>query len=285
MQIASSREELMRFTLKDSDVDGAARFFTAVRTGKAVTVQAILRAGVQVDMLIPSRLKMQFGEEQKTALMIAAEMGHQHVAKLLLKHNADPNIANSLNQTALDYAVQKNQLSVVELLLQAGADPNHPKRKKHFLLLDAVSPGVDWRIVKLLIIHGAEVNAKATAGLTALHVVACNGNTKVARLLLDEGADVNAMHVHYRGPLACAIQHHQAEMVDFLLERGADPAKQPEALGLAAWQGMLETVRTLLASGFDPNSRAWKGSTPLKHARYRKHYTVADELQAAGAKG
>jgi ankyrin repeat protein len=73
-------------------------------------------------------------------------------------------------------------------------------------------------------------------------------------------------------------------MADFLLKRGADPRRQPEALGLASKLGMLQTVRKLLAAGFDPNSRAWQGRTPLQHARNRKHRAVVAALLAAGAK-
>lgn len=70
---------------------------------------------------------------------------------------------------------------------------------------------------------------------------------------------------------------------DFLLKRGADPLKQPEALRLAAWEGMLQTVRILIAAGSDLNAPAWQGRTPLHHARRRKHRTVVAALLAAGA--
>ena len=73
--------------------------------------------------------------------------------------------------------------------------------------------------------------------------------------------------------------------MDFVLKRGADPRKQPEALGLAAKQGMLQAVRKLLAGGFDPNTRAWYGQTSLHHARKRKHRAVVKALLAAGGHG
>ena len=87
---------------------------------------------------------------------------------------------------------------------------------------------------------------------------------------------------HHGGPLPCAILHGRTKMVDFLLKRGADPRQQAEALGLAARLGMLQTVRKLLAAGFDPNSLAWQGRTPLHHARNGKHRKVGEVLLAAG---
>jgi ankyrin repeat protein len=152
-------------------------------------------------------------------------------------------------------------------------------------LRTAAAPYVDLKITKLLIAHGADVNAAANGGRTALQVAAYRGNLGVARLLLDAGADINAANCYHGGPLPCAILHRQTKMVDFLLKREADPRQQPEALGLAAKQGMLQTVRKLLAAGFDPNSRAWQSRTPLQHARNRKHRAVVEALLAAGAKG
>jgi uncharacterized protein len=181
--------------------------------------------------------------------------------------------------------VRSNQSIIVNFLLAAGADPNLCGQDKEFVLRDAASPNVDPKIAKLLIAHGADVNAAATGGRTALHVAAYRGNFAVAKLLLDAGADIDAANRDHGGPLACAILHRQSKMADDLLKRGADPRKQPEALGLAAWEGMLPLVKKLLAAGFDPNSRAWQGRTPLQHARNRKHRAVVDLLQQVGATG
>jgi ankyrin repeat protein len=46
-------------------------------------------------------------------------------------------------------------------------------------------------IVKLLLEHGADVNAK-TAYETALHLAAGEGHLEIVKLLLEHGADVNA---------------------------------------------------------------------------------------------
>jgi ankyrin repeat protein len=46
-------------------------------------------------------------------------------------------------------------------------------------------------IVKLLLEHGADVNAK-TAYETALHLAAEKGHLEIVKFLLEHGADVNA---------------------------------------------------------------------------------------------
>ena len=265
--------------------DDVTALFAAARTGKIAAVRACLLAGVKVDARMPSKLQKPLGPGRETALMIAAEKGHRPVVALLLKARADPNTIDEFRGTALRRAVIGNHTTTVAALLKAGADPNLRGHDKETVLRAAASPSVDPKITKLLIAHGADVDAAATHGRRALHIAAYRGNIAVAKLLLAAGADIDAANDDHGGPLACAIVHRQSKMVDFLLKRGADPLKQPEALGLAAWEGMLQTVRKLLAAGFDPNSPAWQGRTPLHHARNRKHRTVVATLLAAGAAG
>lgn len=267
---------------KTSKTRLVAEFFAAAKKGQALAVRECLRAGVAVDVRMPAYLKKKEDAPGRvTALMVAAGKGHRPVVALLLKEGADPNAVNEFKWSVLTYAVRAKQTAIVAQLLKAGADPNLRGYDRDIVLRDAAAPYIDPKITKLLIAQGADVNAAANGGGTALQVAAYRGNLAVARLLLDAGADINAANCYHGGPLPCAILHRQTKMVDFLLKRGADPRQQPEALGLAAKLGMLQTVRKLLAAGFDPNSRAWQGRTPLEHARNRKHRTVVAALLAA----
>ena len=269
----------------DSRSDTVTAYFTAVRKGKLAEVRAFLRAGMAVDVRIPKVLIKPGHPARVTALMIAAEKGHRAIVKLLLAEGANPSAINEFKRSVLSYAVEGNQPGIVSLLLKAGADPNQRGYRKEFVLRAAAAPNADPRIAKLLIQYGADVNMAAEHRGTALHIAAYRGNLVVARLLLKAGADVNQANDFHGGPLTCALVHRQATMVAFLLKHGADPKAQPEALGLAAWEGMLQTVKRLLAAGFDPNSHAWQGRTPLQHARNRKHRKVVEVLLAAGATG
>ncbi len=56
-------------------------------------------------------------------------------------------------------------------------------------------------IVKLLIEHGANVNAKSSVGNTALTYACCGGYEDVVRILLDAGADVEHQNDNGHTPL------------------------------------------------------------------------------------
>ena len=59
-----------------------------------------------------------------TALMYAAQHGHEAVVQALLAKKANPDAKNSKGNTALMRAAQRGHAAVVEALLAKGADPN-----------------------------------------------------------------------------------------------------------------------------------------------------------------
>jgi len=84
-------------------------------------------------------------------------------------------------------------------------------------------------IVRLLLEHGAAVNAKEEAGVTPLHEVSWRINWKLVHLLLEHGADVNAKDKRNRTPLhrACRGVHgprraRRTETIRLLLTHGAE---------------------------------------------------------------
>jgi ankyrin repeat protein len=126
-----------------------------------------------------------------------------------------------------------------------------------FILLAAQSGRID--VVRLLIEHGADVNAKGMGGFTALHVAAGKGYRDIVELLLLNGADVNAKTRDLSTPLHMAVEGG-ADVVETLLEHGADshfrnkdgesPLDRAKALGkediatlLGKYQGHISTFQ------------------------------------------
>jgi ankyrin repeat protein len=87
--------------------------------------------------------------------------------------------------------------------------------------------------------------------------MAYTGDILKAALLLDRGADLEALDEEFRStPLGVAARFGKREMVEFLLDRGADPNKAG-----AHW------------------------ATPLEWARKKGHADIASVLRSAGATG
>jgi hypothetical protein len=82
-------------------------------------------------------------------------------------------------------------------------------------------------IMKLLIDHGADVNARDDTDETPLHRAARSGQITRASLLLDHGADVNARDKGKWTPLDIAMLFREQAMADFLRARGGITGRPP----------------------------------------------------------
>ena len=101
------------------------------------------------------------------------------------------------------------------------------------------------RVARLLLGHGAEVDARDDNGNTPLHLAAWQGYVEVAGALLAAGADPRSMDDDGMTPL------HEAAF-------GLQFAERPE--------GKLAVARLLLDHGADPNAREPRsGWTPLQY--------------------
>ncbi len=76
--------------------------------------------------------------------------------------------------------------------------------------------------VRLLLMHGAEVNAKTTVGLTPLHHASLRQNREIVEHLVAHQADVHAVdHRGYR-PVDWAAMKRATDLVEFLVAHGSE---------------------------------------------------------------
>lgn len=114
---------------------------------------------------------------------------NQGIVQALLEKGADPNSKFSSGYSCLNKAITDKRVKVVQLLLEHGADPNLP-HKGYPNLYEACRFSAP-KIVDLLLQHGADPDVRK------------KGSSELSY------------------PIEIAIYHHQAKIVQSLLDKGA----------------------------------------------------------------
>jgi hypothetical protein len=122
--------------------------------------------------------------------------------------------------------IQDNEDEVLEILKSRSININIKGRKGTTPLMEAAEAGMDLKYVKILIDHGADVNAKNDDGMTALMFAVLNGKIEKMQLLISNGADVNAHNEWGQTPLiqACigVTGSIRKDIVELLVREGAN---------------------------------------------------------------
>ncbi|NWS08842.1 ANR52 phosphatase, partial [Motacilla alba] len=125
----------------------------------------------------------------------------------------------------------------------------------------------DVAILELLILSGANVNAKDTVWLTPLHRAAASRHEVALQLLLKHSADVNARDKHWQTPLHVAAANRATKCVEALVDGDTGVA------GPSGWPRLRcphppQMVNLLLNKGASPSTCDKKDRQPLHWAAF-----------------
>jgi len=236
----------------------------AARVGDLESVKLLLAAGVDVNILThaeggANRVTSQLGIAKTvgalgyTPLLVAVVRGQVDLAQYLLDHGADPNnIAAGF--TPLHWASSQWE-SFTANPVYGFEDPMSgiPDRQAKL------------RLVKVLLAHGANVNARMTkpqpsfaggyldaTGATPVLLAASANDIEMMRILLDAGADPKILTASNASAImAAAGLNHSI---------GEDTVTEAQAM---------ETVKLLLDLGVDPKGETTFGENALFGPGYR----------------
>ena len=120
--------------------------------------------------------------------------------------------------------LSENEPRAIRLLLEHGADVNAANHIGTIPLHEVAECGKDLEILKIMLDAGADANASNNYGVTVLYMAAnFNKNTEFFVALVIAGADINAVSSDGETALHVAVQNNQnPDVVMVLLKLGAD---------------------------------------------------------------
>jgi uncharacterized protein len=279
----------------------------------------------------PGDVPMHFPRGGFTALLFAARGGFTECAKILLDHGADLKIADPDSTSALVLAIINGHFDTAAFLLDRKADPNAADSNGRAALFAAIdmrdiyssnrpAPRDSGKVepmdlIKMLIDHGADVNAKLTKlivpravldfpdmmmgeGATPFLRAAKSADVPLMQLLLEKGVDpkvvtkagVTALMVAAGMGHANTIRRGEQpiEAMKICLEKGVDINAATDktlntALHAAAGEGTDDIVQFLADHGAKLDAKDNKGRTPLGVALGLKADAVGVEVHQSTA--
>ncbi|KAJ0414214.1 ankyrin repeat-containing domain protein [Aspergillus carlsbadensis] len=228
--------------------------------------------------------------DEWASIVAAADSGYLRTLRTLLQNNADPNTAGpgEVDTPLWFAAIRAGSVECVQALLEHGADPNHELLKPHLLfeiertsmvtienkiaILDVLADNVrpididarngldktalmyaaelgDVTMVKWLLAHNADLNATDHANWSPLRYAVNSNQKEIVREMLKHGPNLNIKDTDGDTALMRAASH-DAELVEMLLDAGADPeienGSELTAINVAVTSEKSEIVRLLV---------------------------------------
>jgi len=225
------------------------------------------------------------------ALWMAVYYHHPSLVTFLLEKGADVNATGNLGSavkfgSALHIAVRLNFTSIARILISHGAKVNARVGEYGTILNTAVASGNE-QIVEVLLDSGADPSEAPTRYGNALVLAVAMRKNPIAELLLSRGSDIHAQCGAFGNVLSVAACGGDGCMVEMLLERGAEVNSIGgffgTALQAAAAKGELQVVKMLIGAGADINVITGHYGTALRAAKEGGFAEVERVLIEAGA--
>ncbi|KAG0651927.1 ankyrin repeat [Hyphodiscus hymeniophilus] len=283
---------------------GETALFEALQLGRADIATSLLEHGADPNlpgpkhMLWPAvhypaclQILLSHGADHKKApgiMELSVSTNNMESVKILLKAGVNPNTKKDGVYTPLCTAIRDDRADLLHLLLSNGADPN--TMASEYPAFKCVTHD-RLHFLPTLVTAGADLHRPKGILETAV----TSKNMEAMKWLLDQGVSPNDKTPKGMSPLTTAIREDRIDMVDLLLQRGADPhmrgqdwpvcmavrnppilrrilkvVPEPQAfkgvMEMAVHANQLESVKLLLAAGVSVEDKNGGVFSPLTTA-------------------
>ncbi|MFA5293580.1 MAG: ankyrin repeat domain-containing protein [Phycisphaerae bacterium] len=160
-----------------------------------------------------------------------------------------------------------------ELLIEMGADVN-----KYEPLWKAVEAG-DSTAVRVLVEHGAQMEAEGMNHSTPLHLAAKNGNREIVEYLIARGADINRFNDSDETPLVLALENGHLKVTELLINKGAEVNLEVtrNPLDYARKNGYIEIAKLIEEKGGASRNEIMKIFDAIKYGTIEQLQQILNE--------
>ncbi|GMH36789.1 hypothetical protein BSKO_04662 [Bryopsis sp. KO-2023] len=227
---------------------------------------------------------------QGDALLKASYNGNITIVKQEIRKGIDPNIVSAGGgSTPLILAAANGHSQIVKFLLKHGADIEAKDDLGYTALLEAALWG-ETEVVKALVKNGAEVDVSSGVGSKPLFVAAKGGHLEIVEVFLHAGAGIEERMMGTEStPLLLAAEMGKLDVVEVLLNSGADVTAKDQRHATALHY--LSRIRgenshiisAMLENGADIDGQSQSGWTPLHFAAWNGQNSTIHALVEMGA--
>jgi len=300
--------EIARFLIESGadifliDNDGFTALHYAARKGLTEIAKLLVERGAEIDKY-PDSSKFYAGY---TPLILACDSSRDdktlEVVKYLVEKGANLEKVEFAFKSPLTAAVFAKSTNTIRFLLESGANPNNALNDGRTPLYLAISEGLPFEAVDVLLAKGADVSLGTeyytplglavsksshdvtkrlidfgadylkvdSLGNTILHNAARSGSTKNIELFVGLGIDINSINMEGDTPLHIAAEREYFRNVELLISLGADVLAKnnngylPLHIHLAVYKESKDTIELLLSKGVSINQNEVEfGFSPL----------------------
>jgi ankyrin repeat protein len=221
-----------------------------------------------------------------TALHWAVVGGHIALARLLLDRGADISAADAQGRTALHHAAYGGDAAAVALLLERGADATARESSGRTPLFMATSWGNNLDVVQQLIAAGADVNDRSDRGEEILFSTLFYGKREIIDALLEAGAELPEDDASLGRALYLAASNGFDGVFRMATEKLDDRGIrwwEHVPMHAAARGGAVAIGQALLTHGVSVDTKNMYGITPLHVAAENGRLAFVEFLVQNGA--